>query len=172
MGWADSYVERLKQGETVSFRPTGKSMEPLIASGELVTVVPTGTLHDGSFKTGDIVLCLVNGKQYLHLIKAERTILDKTKGWAYFNKPQYLIGNNKGSINGWIDNTEIFGKKIDIVKVSKNTVDGHVLRNVYLDPILDEELRNICIDLKISKSMLICKMIKLGLKYKKELYDA
>lgn len=88
MGWATEYIAKLIAGETISFRPTGNSMYPLIKSGELVKVEPVGPLYF----IDDIVLCEVNGKEYLHLIK--ETNLDVL--------PQlYLIGNNKGGINGW-----------------------------------------------------------------------
>ena len=30
MGWASGYIERLRAGETVSFRPRGHSMSPKI----------------------------------------------------------------------------------------------------------------------------------------------
>jgi SOS-response transcriptional repressor LexA len=96
MGWATHYIEKLKSGETVSFRPRGHSMQGKISSGQLVTVVP---LDDVSLEKGDIVLCKVKGNEYIHLIKA-------IKG------ERYLIGNNRGGINGWIGRNAIFGKCI------------------------------------------------------------
>jgi len=67
MGWASSYIARLKNGESVSFRPRGNSMTPKIESGQLCTVEPAVV---ESLEVGDIVLCKVNGSEYLHLIKA------------------------------------------------------------------------------------------------------
>jgi hypothetical protein len=40
MGWATPYIEKLKLGETVSFRPRGHSMKGKIESGQLCTVKP------------------------------------------------------------------------------------------------------------------------------------
>ena len=33
MGWASGYIEQLKRGDTVSFRPRGHSMSPKIELG-------------------------------------------------------------------------------------------------------------------------------------------
>lgn len=97
MSWATSYIEILKLGACVSFRPRGNSMKPLINSGDLVGVEPLS----GALNKGDIVLCKVNGRQYLHLVKA-------IKG------SEYLIGNNHGGINGWTSG--IYGKCVMVKK--------------------------------------------------------
>jgi len=68
MGWATPYIAKLKNGETVSFRPRGHSMKGKIESGRLCTVEPIANFS--SLEKGDIVLCKVNGNEYLHLIKA------------------------------------------------------------------------------------------------------
>lgn len=99
MSWANYYIEGLKQGKTVSFRPRGNSMVPKIESGQLCTVEP---IDPSILSVGDIVLCKVNGKQYLHLISAIR-------------KDQFQISNNKGHINGWIGPNSIFGKLVNVV---------------------------------------------------------
>lgn len=93
MSWANHYIEQLKQGQTVQFRPRGHSMKGKIGSGQLVTVVPIG---DRVLEKGDIVLCKVNGSQYLHLIKAVQG-------------HRFQIGNNVGGINGWITAGSIYG---------------------------------------------------------------
>lgn len=92
MGWADSYIEQLKQGKTIQFRPRGSSMEPKIKSGELVTLAPASI---DTVKDYDIVLCKVHGRQYLHLIR------------SIGSDGACLIANNKGHINGWT--REIYG---------------------------------------------------------------
>ncbi len=99
MGWADSYIEKLRAGETVSFRPRGNSMIPHIKSGELVTVFPTpaGSLHG----TGEIVLCRVQGRQYLHMISAVRP-------------DQVRISNARGKINGWTTLDQIYGRVVSV----------------------------------------------------------
>lgn len=98
MGWATEHIEKLKNGETVSFRPRGNSMTGKIESGQLCTVAP---VEEAALSKGDIVLCKVNGSEYLHLIKA-------VKG------KRYQIGNNRGRINGWITFGSIYGKLTDI----------------------------------------------------------
>jgi phage repressor protein C with HTH and peptisase S24 domain len=101
MGWADYHIQKLIDGQEVSFRPKGNSMQPKIESGNLVTVSPSL----GELKEGDIVLCKVKGNQYVHLIKAVKIDGD--------NK-LYLIGNNKGGTNGWIGVAGIYGRVIRI----------------------------------------------------------
>ena len=99
MGWAMPYIEKLRKGETVSFRPRGGSMKGRIESGQLCTVSPI--TDDVELEKGDIVLCKVNGREYIHLIKA-------TQG------SRYQIGNNRGGINGWITQNSIYGILIDV----------------------------------------------------------
>ncbi|MEM9069591.1 MAG: hypothetical protein AAGE52_13850 [Myxococcota bacterium] len=99
MGWATGHIEKLKQGETVSFRPRGNSMRGRVESGQLCTVEPLG---DRTLEVGDIVLCKVRGAQYLHLIKAIRG-------------RQFQIGNNRGGINGWVTRGSIFGILVQVV---------------------------------------------------------
>lgn len=98
MGWALPYIEKLRRGETVSFRPRGNSMKGKIDSGQLCTVTPVAP---EALNVGDIVLCKVNGREYLHLIKAVQG-------------QRFQIGNNRGRINGWITANGIFGKCIRI----------------------------------------------------------
>lgn len=50
----------------------------------------------------DVVLCCVRGAQYLHLVKAIR------------GGPQFLIGNNRGGVNGWISTNAIYGKLVAV----------------------------------------------------------
>ncbi len=84
MGCATGHIERLRSGEAVSFRPRGHSMSGKIESGQLCTVVP---VDPAALRVGDIVLCKVNGREYLHLIKA-------------IQGQRFQIGNNRGRING------------------------------------------------------------------------
>jgi hypothetical protein len=98
MGWASHYIEKLKNGETVSFRPRGTSMSGKIESGQLCTVEP---IDPQKIEVGDIVLCKVRGNEYLHLVKA-------------IQGQRFQIGNNKGRINGWITAYSIFGKCVNI----------------------------------------------------------
>ena len=99
MGWATHYIEKLRNGEIVQFRPRGNSMTGKIDSGQLVTVEP---IQDKELTKGDIVLCKVNGNQYLHIIKA-------------IQGERFQIGNNQGRINGWISKNAIYGICTNIV---------------------------------------------------------
>ena len=94
MGWATQYIARLQQGETVQLRPRGHSMRGKIDSGQLCTVEP---VDPATLQVGDIVLCKVNGRQYLHLIKA-------------IQGDRFQIGNNRGKINGWVSRNCIYGR--------------------------------------------------------------
>lgn len=98
MSWATDHIRRLRGGETVSFRPVGRSMEPLIFSGQLCTVEPLGLAPP---KVKEIVLCTVNGSDYLHLVK------DAHQG-------RFRIGNNRGGINGWVSVNQIFGRLVKV----------------------------------------------------------
>jgi hypothetical protein len=68
-------------------------MKGKVESGQLVTVEP---IVQKELQKGDIVLCKVNGSQYLHLIKA-------------IQGDRFQIGNNIGSINGWVTKNSIYG---------------------------------------------------------------
>lgn len=103
MQWATQYIEKLKLGEGVQFRPRGNSMKGKIESGQLVTVVPrTSNLF---IDKNDIVLCEVNNNQYLHNVIDIR---------SHEGQQQYLIGNNRGRINGWISSNHIYGVVISV----------------------------------------------------------
>ena len=91
------YADKLKNGETISFRPRGNSMIPKIHSGNLVTISP----DKERLEKGDIVFCKVAGRYYVHLIKA-------------IQGNRYQIGNNKGHINGWIGFDGIMGKVVKV----------------------------------------------------------
>jgi hypothetical protein len=97
--WATAHIAELRAGKTVSFRPHGRSMEGKIESGQLCTVSP---VDPSTLKRDDIVLCKVNGFQYLHLVK------DVGKDG------RFLIGNNKGRINGWISAEDVYGRLVKV----------------------------------------------------------
>lgn len=98
MGWAAEYIKKLKEGETVTFRPRGHSMSGKIDSGQLCTVEPVDV---EALKVGDIVLCKVKGNEYLHLVKAIQGV-------------RFQIGNNRGRINGWISGASIYGRCVRV----------------------------------------------------------
>jgi hypothetical protein len=98
MGWATGYIEKLRAGEAVSFRPRGHSMSGKIESGQLCTVEP---VDPAIVRVNDIVLCKVNGREYLHLVKA-------------IQGQRFQIGNNRGRINGWVAASMIFGRCVRV----------------------------------------------------------
>jgi len=91
MSWAKHAKERLLKGETVTVKPRGYSMKGRVNDGD--TVVLSSCKE---FKVDDIVLVRVKGCDYLHLIKA-------------IDGKRFLIGNNRGRINGWVGRRAIFG---------------------------------------------------------------
>jgi hypothetical protein len=102
VGWATRYIEKLRAGETVMFRPTGNSMQGKINSGQLVTVSPVGA---AGIHAGDVVLCKVHGREFLHLVKVAR---------LEDGRVSYQIGNMKGGINGWIGPGSVFGVLVKV----------------------------------------------------------
>ena len=98
MGWASQYIVKLQRGETVQFRPRGDSMRGKVNSSQLCTVEP---VDPATLAVGDIVLCKVNGRQYLHLVKA-------------IQGGRFQIGNNRGKINGWVSANSIYGKCVRV----------------------------------------------------------
>lgn len=97
MSWATHAIESLKKGETVRIRPRGNSMSGKIESGDLVTIEPLTQ----SPEKGDIVLCRVSGSDYLHLVKA-------------VSGDRFLIGNNRGKLNGWTGRGSVYGKVVKV----------------------------------------------------------
>lgn len=96
MGWADFAIKKLQEGHQAVIKPTGGSMKGKVESGSKVTVEP---IELDKLEVGDIVLCKVKGNQYLHLIKA-------------IDKKRFLIGNNRGGINGWTGT--IYGRVLSV----------------------------------------------------------
>ncbi len=93
MSWATFAIEALRRGETVKIKPRGHSMRGKVNDGDTVTVAPA---DPAKLAVGDIVLVHVKGHDYLHLIKA-------------INGQRFLIGNNRGGINGWVGHNCIYG---------------------------------------------------------------
>jgi len=95
-GWADFAIKQLQEGNAAVIKPVGGSMKGRVESGSKVTVEP---IDLNELEVGDIVLCKVKGRQFLHLIKA-------------IDKKRFLIGNNRGGINGWTGT--IYGRVTNI----------------------------------------------------------
>src|SRR5438094_6209096 len=71
-----------------------QAFPPILAGTALVTIAPYG---DAEPEVNDVVLVKVRGREYLHLIKARQDA-------------RYLIGNNRGGLNGWVGRGAIFGR--------------------------------------------------------------
>ena len=93
--------DKLREGHVCKVTGIGNSMIPILKSKK--TVICVQVKKDTVLKKKDIVLCKVNGHFYLHLIHAIRN--DKT----------YLIGNNHGHMNGWVNKNNIFGVVAEIL---------------------------------------------------------
>jgi hypothetical protein len=94
-------AEHLKNGETCIVTGIGNSMTPILKSHQDVICKPV--TEDTELHKRDIVLSKVNGHYYLHLIHAIK------------NDSQYLIGNNHGRMNGWVNKSNVFGKVVEIL---------------------------------------------------------
>lgn len=99
----EAYKARLAAGENVKRRETGNSMTPRISSREEIEYTPVHSPDD--VKEGDVVWCKVKGNHYTHLVKAKRQDGD---AW------RFLIGNNKGGLNGWIGFENVFARAVSV----------------------------------------------------------
>jgi phage repressor protein C with HTH and peptisase S24 domain len=98
MSWAAHAVQALAQGQTVAIRPRGHSMAPLVHDGDEVTLAPLAA--EEAPAKGDIVLVKVHGRVFLHKVIAVK------------HGSTFLIGNNRGGLNGWVGRRSIYGKMI------------------------------------------------------------
>lgn len=110
MGLLDAMAGRVAAGATVTFRPSGSSMVPLIRSRQLVTVAP---VDPTTVEIGDIVLARVAGTVYLHLVSA----VDTGGG-------RVQISNNRGHVNGWTNQARIYGICTAVDGTRRPRVDG------------------------------------------------
>ncbi len=104
--WALPHIAALAMGERVAFRPKGGSMTGIIESGDLVTVSPiTAERYP---KEGD-VLVQVGDFTYVHLIKQ----VHQPEGY----RPRFLIGNNRGRVNGWVERGALYGIVTEVLHI-------------------------------------------------------
>lgn len=102
MSWATAAIEALSRGETAHIRPRGHSMTGRVNDNDRVTVAPC---DPATLAAGDIVLVRVGRSDYLHLIKAKE---------GAGTGMQFLIGNNRGGVNGWVGANAIFGRAVAV----------------------------------------------------------
>lgn len=93
MSWAKFAIEALQQGKATQIKPLGHSMRGKVNDGDHVKLEPC---DPETLKPDDIVLVRVKGRVYLHLIKA-------------VNQGRFLIGNNRGGVNGWVSSNAVYG---------------------------------------------------------------
>jgi hypothetical protein len=94
MSWSKIAISQLQQGKEAKVRPRGHSMTGKVNDGNLVTI---SACDPTKLEVGDVVLVKVKGVVYLHLIKA----IDAQN--------RFLIGNNRGGINGWASASAVYG---------------------------------------------------------------
>lgn len=92
-------AESLLAGETVTLRPHGNSMTPLIESGQRIVISPC---WPRDVRLDDIVLAKVKGVYYVH----------KVTGIQGHGVRRFQISNNHGHVNGWT--TRVYGKVTEI----------------------------------------------------------
>ena len=98
MGWVNDALQELTSGRRADVRPVGGSMRGRIESGQLVTIAPVAA---ADVVVNDVVFVRWKGNYLLHLVKDIRD-------------GEYLIGNNVGKINGWVEAGAIIGKVVHI----------------------------------------------------------
>jgi hypothetical protein len=114
MGVLDAIAGRVAAGSTVSFRPSGSSMVPMIRSRQLVKVEP---VDPTKVEIGDIVLAKVAGTVYLHLVSAVDS-----------GATRIQISNNRGRINGWTNHARVFGICTAVDGERRPRIDGKICR--------------------------------------------
>jgi hypothetical protein len=107
-------AERVAEGETVTFRPTGSSMVPLIQSRDEVVVSP---VDPALVEVGDIVLTKVAGNVYIHLVKAVES-----------SKRRVQIGNNRGGTNGWTGFDRVYGIAVSVAGAERAGAKAKVVQ--------------------------------------------
>jgi len=112
MGVLDMIANRVADGSTVEFRPTGASMVPLIRSRQRVTVAP---VNPRAVEVGDIVLARVAGTTYLHLVSAVDAVTGRVQ-----------ISNNHGRVNGWTADQRVYGICVAVDGVARPRLTGKV----------------------------------------------
>lgn len=100
--WADTAYDALCRGETVEVRPRGHSMSGRISDGNRVTLQPC-CVED--IAVGDVVLVRIQGRRYAHLVLHQ--VLELEPG-------RMLIGNNSGSVDGWVGEQDVYGRVIAV----------------------------------------------------------
>ena len=89
----------LREGQEITIRPSGRSMEPRIFDGDAVTLQPPGDIQ-----AGDVVLARVQRRRPILVL---HQVLAVEGG-------KYLIGSASGRRDGWAEASTIVGRVIRI----------------------------------------------------------
>ena len=79
LSWASKYIEALRKGETVQFRPTGYSMNGKIRSKQLITVSPFDVEISSKHTPKDISKLNNSLRKYEHEHQVKQNILNKVE---------------------------------------------------------------------------------------------
>lgn len=96
--WAEEALRELQAGRAIAVRPRGHSMDGRVADGDSVTIESCAA---GDLVAGDIVLARIQGRRYSHLVL--HLVIAREEN-------RFLIGNNRGRLDGWVTAEEVFGK--------------------------------------------------------------
>ncbi|WP_019066749.1 S24/S26 family peptidase [Streptomyces hokutonensis] len=113
MGALDAVADRVAGGATVTFRPSGSSMVPLIRSRQRVVVAP---VDPSKLEVGDIVLARVAGTVYLHLVSSVDLAGKRVQ-----------ISNNRGRVNGWTGHDRVFGICVAVDGAARSGAAGRTV---------------------------------------------
>lgn len=108
-------AQRVAGGATVTCRPVGNSMRPLIPSRSEVTIAP---VQVDRLESGDIVLVRVAGHVYLHKVLA----VDR-------EHRRVQIGNNRGGVNGWAGLERVYGICVEVDGKLRPGIEGKLLES-------------------------------------------
>lgn len=92
-------AQNTRAGQTVTMRPSGHSMTPIIQHRQQVSIAPVSA--ETELRRGSVVLVKVKGKWLLHRI-------------AKLSAEQYEIANAKGRVNGLVRREAIAGVVTEI----------------------------------------------------------
>lgn len=90
-------VRELSEGRSVTLKPHGNSMTPIIKSGQRIVLSP---VLASEVEVGDAVLAKVKGRYFIHKVT------------AIGDDGRFQISNNHGHVNGWT--RQVYGKVTQI----------------------------------------------------------
>jgi phage repressor protein C with HTH and peptisase S24 domain len=90
-------VRELSEGRSVTLKPHGNSMTPMIQSGQRIVLSPC---KPEDVRVGDAALAKVKGRYFIHKVT------------AIGDDGRFQISNNHGHVNGWT--RQVFGKVTQI----------------------------------------------------------